>query len=246
MADYYGEEEAYEVAPVGTGYWGLRTVAYIIDSIFILFPLILFAYLIMGLGFIFAPLENIFLLIIFLLIFGVFQVLYFAFLEGTGERSYTIGKALVNLEVINLNGGPVTGGQAFKRNASKLLKILLLIDIIMGRSSKMREDYTQKGSDVSARTALQIIQPTPVQPERRPYMPIKPKKLEDDEDRFKGDMDFPAHLLNGECPKCHSPYKIVPPEDRTTWSGLWNYRCTWCNKLVFDSKPGRVQPPKWY
>ena len=55
-------------------------------------------------------------------------------------------------------------------------------------------------------------------------------------------MDFPAHLLNGECPKCHSAYKIVPPDDKNTWSGLWNYRCTWCNKLVFDDRPGRVQP----
>jgi uncharacterized RDD family membrane protein YckC len=245
MADYYGEEEAYEVAPVGTGYWGKRTVAYLIDSIFVLFPLVLFAYAIMGWGFIIAPLSNPFMLLVFSLIFGIMQVLYFAYLEGTGERSYTIGKAIVKLEVFSLEGGPVTGGQAFKRNASKILKVLLLIDIIMGLMSKRREDYTQKGGDVSARTALQIIQPAVAPPRRAPYKSMQPAKKKDDDD-LKGAMDFPAHLLNGECPKCHSAYKIVPPDDRNTWSGLWNYRCTWCNKLVFDERPGRVQPPKWY
>jgi uncharacterized RDD family membrane protein YckC/phage FluMu protein Com len=248
MAEYYTESYDYEVAPVYTGYWGPRVAAYIIDSIFILFPLLLITYAFVGIEFLLNPLENILILFIFMLLFGIFQVMYFAFLEGTGEKSYTIGKAIVGLEVINLDGGPVTGSQAFRRNSLKILKILLLIDIIGGVTSKRREDYSQKLTDISARTAIQILQPTQVQQRRPRFKKVSTgkKRGEDDEGKGKGYLgDFPIELLNGECPKCHSPYKIVPPEDRTTWSGLWNYRCTWCNKLVFDTRPGRVQPPKW-
>jgi uncharacterized RDD family membrane protein YckC/phage FluMu protein Com len=246
MTEYYSGEEAYEVATVSTGYWGLRVVAYIIDSIFIAFPLFLFVYALFGLGFLLNPLSNPLFIILFMVIFGILQVMYFALLEGTGERSYSIGKSLMNLEVINLDGGPVTGGQAFKRNALKILKILLLIDVIAGMSSNRREDYSQKLMDISARTAIQIYQVAPAQPKYTPFrrVPMEDKDKDADKDD-RGGMDFPSHLLNGQCPKCSSSYKIIPSEDRTTWSGLWNYRCTWCNKLVFDTGPGRVQPGKW-
>ncbi|UCH90085.1 MAG: RDD family protein [Thermoplasmata archaeon] len=244
MRDYYGEDQTFEVMPVGTGFWGARTVAFIIDSIFIAFPLLLFVYVLGGLGMLLNPLGNWLYVLIFMLIFGFLQVIYFTFLEGTGEKSYSIGKALMNLEVISLDGGPVTGGQAFKRNASKLLKILLLIDIIAGSSSARREDYSQKSSDISARTAIQVLVFAPTTPKRKPFKKVsladKPKRRVK-----KRDLGFPAHLLNGQCPRCQSPYKIIPPDDKTTWSGLWNYRCTWCNKLVFDTGPGRVKPGDW-
>jgi uncharacterized RDD family membrane protein YckC/phage FluMu protein Com len=246
MRDYYGEEEqVFEVSPVGSGYWGARTVAYIIDSIFIAFPLLLFAYIFGGIGILIAPLGNILFVIIFMLLFGFLQVIYFSFLEGTGEKSYTIGKALMNLEVISLDGNIVTGGQAFRRNASKLLKILLLIDIIAGRGSARREDYSQKASDISARTAIGVVQPI-IRPRHRPFKRIDiPKETDDSASRGRGGLDFPAHLLNGQCPRCQSPYKIIPSEDKTTWSGLWNYRCTWCNKMVFDTSPSKVRPGDW-
>lgn len=245
MDAYYSDGQAYEVEPVSTGYWGLRVVAYIIDSIFILFPLILFVYALGGIGIFFNPIGNILFILVFMLIFGIFQVMYFAFLEGSGERSYTIGKALVNLEVVNLDGGPVTGSQAFKRNSMKLLKILLLIDIIAGVNSRRREDYSQKSTDIGAHTAIQVYRPSPAPKRHVPFKRIEPPKEKETDDDSRGLSDFPAHLLNGQCPKCHSPYKIIPPEDKKTWSGLWNYRCTWCNKLVFDSQPGRIQPPNW-
>ena len=246
MSDYYYEDESLEVTPVSSGYWGLRVGAFIIDSIFIAFPLLLFVYALGWFGAFYDPLGNILFIILFMLVFGICQVLYFALLEGTGEKSFSIGKALVNLEVISLDGGPVTGGQAFKRNSMKILKILLLIDVIAGMNSRNREDYSQKSTDISARTAVQIVQPVQAPPRRLPYKRVTPTDEDKDKDKDKGrGMDFPAHLLNGECPKCRSPFKIIPPEDRTTWSGLWNYRCTWCNKLVFDTGPGRVQPPKW-
>lgn len=242
MAYAYQEEQGYEVTPV-TGYWGARTGAYILDSIFVFFPLSVVIIAFFGLGFFISIFTNIFLLLIFMFIFGIFQVIYFVALEGTGERSYTIGKSLVNLEVISLEGGPVTGGQALKRNATKIFPLFLLIDIIAGTRSRMREDYSQKKMDISARTAIQPYQVVVPPPVRKVYR--RPPEKEEVKDDTKMYGDFPAHLLNGECPKCQSPYKIVPPEDKTTWSGLWNYRCTWCNKLMFDSRPERVQPGKW-
>jgi uncharacterized RDD family membrane protein YckC/phage FluMu protein Com len=243
MAYSYQDEESYEVTPVN-GFWAARTGAYIADSIFILFPLSVFIIAFFSFEFFIGIFTNILFLLLFLLLFGVFQVLYYVALEGTGERSYTIGKSLVNLEVISLDGGPVTGGQAFKRNISKIFLPLILIDMLAGIYSNMKEDYSQKRSDISARTAIQRYQMAVAPPPRRPYYkPVTPKDSEEDTVQKYG--DFPAHLLNGECPKCHSPYKIVPSEDKTTWSGLWNTRCTWCNKLVFESGSGRVQPGKW-
>lgn len=52
-------------------------------------------------------------------------------------------------------------------------------------------------------------------------------------------MDY---LRHGRCSKCGSPFRILEKGD-TSWTGLWNSRCTWCNKLVFeDEHRGRVEP----
>lgn len=163
------------------------------------------------------------------------QYLYFSLQEGFGRC--TLGERAMGLEVALLEVGedqedmPV-GGAAFVRNAPKLL-------LVVGGAITLAK-YPFANCYFRPYTEQEIIQA----PERRAWTPKEPEATEEDVTLREG-LPFPEELLNGHCPKCGTPYRLNV-EDTEEFSGLWNYRCTWCNYAVFDHfQERRTQPGFW-
>jgi uncharacterized RDD family membrane protein YckC len=243
-------------------------------------------FLLMGI----SPLSLGWFLLLFgyMFVFGFIHMVLGAAFEASRQR--TIGKYVMGIEVYSLTDEPVTGGQAFARNISKIHFIGYLIDIAGG----MGKLPTQKMSDSSVNTVLIKSRPTIIRrPKKRQY-PFG-RKLDDfsaverlleglseEERRAKieewarrgylpGDENLPPaeqrrrlmafmeqqgvslgeeaqrqrmmdYLRHGRCSACASPFRILEKGD-TSFSGLWNSRCTWCNKQVFeDDRKGRLEP----
>jgi len=215
------EEEEPEVLD---SYATKRGIAYVIDIIITgIGPLLLALGLVMGgrmglgmdwyFGLIGVP---VFLIVLFL---------YFVICEGMGRC--TIGTRIVGLEVALENppepedGGDVKdtpiGGKALMRNAPKLL--LVVGAFLTLKNPSMGCVFREFRPD-------EYIEAKP----RRSWTP-KEETAEEDL-TLTDELPFPAELLNGHCPKCGTPYRL--DADEGSFSGLWNYRCTWCNYPVFD------------
>ncbi len=225
--------------------WGRRAGAYFVDlvliflllyGIFLLLPFatftIIFPY----------PLENLAIFFIFWALVGVLTVVYSGAFEGS--LGATVGKGFSRLEVFSLDTETMTAGKGFKRSTSKIVFFLPAIDMIAGKG---KGDPRQRALDISANTIVgDFVPPEAIMPEPRGgLIYVKPiEEALEEEDEF-ADLPIPRELLTGRCPYCTTPYNIVPSKDRSTWSGLWNSRCIWCNRKVFEQYQRRVQPGKW-
>jgi len=96
------------------------------------------------------------------LMFGILSIFYFVFMESA--YGATIGKRIMGLKVVTLDGRNPNVEKAFIRNVSKIHWALLLIDLLIGLGTK--GDPNQKFSDriagttvVSERIVFQIPEP---------------------------------------------------------------------------------------
>jgi uncharacterized RDD family membrane protein YckC len=226
-------EEIPEEEDTGS-HWGRRVGAIIID--FLLVGILTYC-IFWAIG-MFA-LDIFWLLTIWSLVFGIVLWIYSGALEGS--IGATVGKGIMGLEVVAINS-EMTGGKGFARNISKIHWILLLIDTGIGFMTE--GDPRQKQADKGVNTIVINTIPVEVPEHRMPYIaPLSTKGEGDDEDR--SDWEIPEELLSGNCSSCGTPYKVLPPEDKKSWSGLWNSRCIWCNKMVFEDYKRRKQPWTW-
>jgi uncharacterized RDD family membrane protein YckC len=236
------EEEEY-IEPESN--WGRRASAFFVDFLIVfvltlgLFLLFIPNYLI----FLPYPADNLVLFIIFWIVVGALTVLYSGALEGS--MGATVGKGMMGLEVFSLDTETMTGGKGMTRSASKFIFFLPLIDKAAGSG---KGDPRQRALDITANTIVGDFIPVEAPMPEPQGGPIYCKPLDeiehDDRDEF-ADLPIPKELLSGHCSRCSTPYNIVPSKDRSTWSGLWNSRCIWCNKMVFEEYKRRVQPGKW-
>lgn len=222
-----------DIPEIEESHWGKRVGAFVIDSILVGF-LTICILLIFGL----FNFNIIWILTVWSIIFGIIFILYAGSLEG--GIGATIGKWAMSLEVVAINS-EMTAGKGFGRNISKIHWIILIIDTLIGYSAA--GDPRQRQLDKSVNTIVVRAIPTEFAGPRMPYIAPLPTKDEGDEDR--SEWEIPEELLSGNCSLCHTPYKILPPEDRKSWSGLWNSRCIWCNKLVFEDYKRRKEPDTW-
>lgn len=172
---------------------------------------------------------------------GVLSILYFGALEGS--IGATVGKGIMGLEVFSLDTETMTIAKGFQRSISKFVWFFVPIDIGAGSG---KGDPRQRALDISANTIVGDFIPV-----ERPYVEprtggiyVKPIEPKEEDDEF-ADLPIPKELLSGNCGRCATPYNIVPSKDRKTWSGLWNSRCIWCNKFVFEDYKRRIEPGKW-
>ena len=130
-------------------HWIKRIIAIVIDSIIVgiattivmvavLFPLFL------------ANPMGFFHWLSFPFAMGLIYVLYFTLAESV--YGYTIGKAIVNLKVVAVDGGRPSLESAFIRNISKIYWIFLILDVIGGFLTAT--DPHQKYSDRIAHTTV--------------------------------------------------------------------------------------------
>jgi uncharacterized RDD family membrane protein YckC len=236
-------EEEYEIPESN---WGRRASAYFVDLILIfllIFAIFLFFIpnpldFLIPLSFSMGTVLNFF---IFWLLIGVVSIMYAGALEGS--IGATVGKGLMGLEVFSLDTETMTAGKGFTRSGSKFAWVFVPMDIAAGKG---KGDPRQRALDLSANTIVgDFIPVEPEFPERRGG-PIYVKPIEPGEeyDEF-ADLPIPRELLSGNCPYCGTPYNIVPSKDKSTWSGLWNSRCIWCNHKVLEQFKRHVQPGKW-
>ena len=259
-------EEEYQISESN---WGSRAGAYFIDLLiiftitFAIFILLIPNFLI----FLPFPFGNILFFFIFWVVVGIISVIYSGAFEG--GLGTTIGKGSLGLEVFSLDTEAMTAGKGFKRSVSKIAWFLVPIDIAAGRG---KGDPRQRALDISANTIVaEMIPASAPEPERSPYggrIYVKPLEGEEGElgegeltaEDIKGlsidqlmqipleklaKLPIPKELLTGKCPYCGTPYNIVRAGDKTTWTGLWNQRCIWCNRQVFEPFRRRVEPGRW-
>jgi uncharacterized RDD family membrane protein YckC len=281
MANGHSAEESQEEAEYATG--TSRLLAGIVDMVF-MGTIATLVFLLIGIPPFTLPILI--FLFGFMTVFGIIHLLLSAVFEASRQR--TIGKYIIGIEVFSLTGEPVTGGQAFSRNISKIHFIGYLIDIAGG----MGKQPTQKLSDSVVNTVLIKSRATIIRRPRkrdfgraaddfsRAYRELE--GLSEEERRRKidewiargylpGDENLPPEeqkrrlmeflrqegipvgkeeqrqkmmdiLRHGRCSRCNSPFRILEKGD-TSFSGLWNSHCTWCNKAVFeDDFKGRIEP----
>ena len=72
----------------------------------------------------------------------VITVIYFGVMEGP-KRQATIGKEVMQLKVVDLNGRPLTYRQSFLRAAGKLIPFGWLL-AVLGDSGRALHDYIAK------------------------------------------------------------------------------------------------------
>jgi uncharacterized RDD family membrane protein YckC len=147
-------------------HWLLRLVAFIIDSIIIAIPTGIIWFIITlsaaftGSYFFFAYGAW----LVFPLILGIIQVLYFVILDVTWGA--TIGKRILGFQVQMTTGGKVPFDKAFIRNISKIYWLLLVLDWLIGvvtAGADRRQKYTDRiaGTTVVAvRQAFSSPSPT--------------------------------------------------------------------------------------
>ena len=141
-------------------HWLYRLIAYVIDSVIIGIPIYLIywlaiepliwpRYTTLNIYYNFAPWWA--SILIFPLIFGLIEVLYFAFMESSSGSS--IGKKLIGLKAQMTDGSKTVFGKAFMRNISKIFWPILLIDWLLGVVTP-GQDRRQKYFDRMAGTTV--------------------------------------------------------------------------------------------
>jgi uncharacterized RDD family membrane protein YckC len=107
-------------------FWLRRLVAFIIDAIIIYVPITVMVSFAWTVGF-YAQIPW--------LISGTIIIAYTALFES--ELGYTIGKRIMNLEVVSLDPRPYDMKRALMRNLTKIHGVFLLLDLLLGI---LRED----------------------------------------------------------------------------------------------------------
>lgn len=90
-------------------------------------------------------------------IFGIFEVLYFTFLESSASGA-SLGKRVMGLKVQMLNGSKVTVNKAFMRNVSKIFWPILIIDLIIGFATPGPDSRQRYFDRVAGTTVVQVKQ----------------------------------------------------------------------------------------
>ncbi len=205
--------------PMTESYWSKRVTAYVID-------LIISFLLALSLMLVFK--NDLSTPIAWAIIYFMAAItMYLLALLFELIKSASIGKMIMSMKVISLYG-EVTFSQAFKRNLLSLLPIFgPLLDWLFGKASQL--DERQKLLDkISDTLVVEVIEAEVERPRVHYHPPTPPKPRE------KMSLGFPDELRTGKCPRCNAPFRILPEGDES-FSGLWNYRCTWCNTRVFES-----------
>jgi len=148
-------------------HWIKRIVAIIIDSIILSIIAIILTLIILyatrpyygTVAAWFGPFWG-FDWLLWTIILGIFEILYFAFLESF--YGWSFGKKFMGLKVITLDGKKPDIVKAFIRNVTKFFGLLLLIDWIAGLATV--GDPHQKFTDRYAGTTVTSISPVPAAP----------------------------------------------------------------------------------
>lgn len=200
-------------------YFPKRLGAYIIDTIPPFFVLLV---LYVALG---VDSLNVTIALSFALLLGVLTIFYKSFFE-MGRRE-TPGKSILGLR-IELLEKEVPTEAYFMRNLSSIVPFVLpALDMAYGYMSY--EDNRQKLLDMSNRMIVVEVLPVVVQEIVRRPMKVEPRP---EPERYR--LGFDEGYARGNCPRCGAPYRVLPPGN-TSFSGLWNHRCTWCNSLITES-----------
>ncbi|MGA1822260.1 MAG: RDD family protein [Thermoplasmatota archaeon] len=213
----------YDSYPMSGSYWPKRVAAYFVDLAMVFFVLLL----VFLIGFYVS--ETTFTAVaagILILLTGILTWILKAGLEYAKET--TPGKSFLGLTVISGYGKP-SFGELLLRNLSMFVIIIgSILDMLIGMFSS--EDSRQKFLD--RKTNTMVVEEVAVAEElpRRRYAPPPEAPPEPPE---KVRLGFPGRVKTGNCPRCGAPYRILDPGD-DSFSGLWNYRCTWCNHKVFE------------
>ncbi len=141
---------------IDMNHWLYRLIAYIIDSLIIGIPIYLIYYFAIEpliwpryFTYNFAPWYASWFLFPF--IFGLIEVLYFAFMESSSGSS--IGKKFLGFKAQMTDGSGIAFGKAFMRNISKIFWLILLLDWILGIATPS-QDRRQKYTDRMAGTTV--------------------------------------------------------------------------------------------
>jgi uncharacterized RDD family membrane protein YckC len=162
------EKMAVQSSEFDFNHWLYRFLALLIDSIIAYIP----AYIIYivvsgilwpvpayysawGLGGMWTPWWAIYVL--FLLIGGVIQMLYFVILEVS--RGATVGKTLLGLQVKMVNGSKLEFGKSFIRNISKIYGLFLLLDWLIGIVTPGADRHQKYTDRMAGTTVVSIKQP---------------------------------------------------------------------------------------
>lgn len=212
----------FERYPMTGSYWIKRTFAYVLDTA-MAFILVLLLFLLVTL--IWEINVGAIWWIVLYLVVGVVTVVgktIMEFITGTSP-----GKGIFGMRVVSAYEHPTIGELLWRNFFSILPFIMPILDLIMGSGT---EDPRQKMLDASTKT---LVVEKIMEVEERPVRHFAPPREEPPVKQEKTKLDFPGRARVGHCPRCGAPYRVLPPGD-DSFSGLWNYRCTWCNHLIFS------------
>jgi uncharacterized RDD family membrane protein YckC len=120
------------------GLWGKRLLAILIDA----FTLTLFLWVLSALINPLVAFTNSYgVLNYWPILAGIIMVTYFTYLEG--KHGVTIGKKLMKIKVVSLEG-KLDLKKTFLRNISKFLWLPLLVDLIIGLALGTRDRYLDR------------------------------------------------------------------------------------------------------
>jgi uncharacterized RDD family membrane protein YckC len=221
--DKSGEDPVidYDAYPMTESYWSKRIISYLIDTAM--------AFVIMLVIFVFilniwdTGITTAWVLLL-LLATGITTWIGKSVFEYTAGTSP--GKGIMKLRLVSAYDRP-TFGELLIRNLSSVLIIIGPgLDLISRSSTDPREKKLDSISNTLVVEDLVMV-------EERPSRPIMTRPIEEPRPREKMSLGFPDRMRTGTCPRCGAPYRILDPGDEG-FSGLWNYRCTWCNFKVFE------------
>jgi uncharacterized RDD family membrane protein YckC len=200
-------------------YYFKRFGAYAIDSLLVAFVLLI-PFFLLG-----ADPTDPAMVAIFIFCLGLGSIVYKSIFEY--YRNETPGKNLLGLRIEPL-GEDIPMEAYFMRNLSAIVPMILpALDLAYGYSSSV--DNRMKYLDATNRLIVVEVLPVVVQEIIRRPMKIEAKP---ETERFQ--LGFDEGYARGNCPRCGAPYRVLPPGN-TSFSGLWNHRCTWCNSLITES-----------
>ncbi|MGA1819845.1 MAG: RDD family protein [Thermoplasmatota archaeon] len=218
MEEVYLDFENY---PRTESYGIKRAFAYLMDQIIVLLGVVFVALLIPS-----VDLSDYTTWLMILIVAGIFNWLIKSVMEGMKGES--IGKGIMGLKVIDAYG-KVTVGESLVRNLFEIVPVILpFFDYLLGMAVAM--DSRQKLMDHISKTL--VIEDLPIIVEEKPRF-VPRRIVEEPKPKEKVMLDY-RRIRVGHCPRCDAPYRVLAPGD-TSFSGLWNHRCTWCNNLITEN-----------
>ena len=213
-------EVAQEVDPADydrtENYFPKRFGAYIIDSLLVLFVLLV-PFFLFG-----ADMTDPTVLWLFVFCLGMATLIFKSAFEYFKKE--TPGKNLLGLNIVVL-AEDVPVEAFFIRNVSMVLPLVVpALDMAYGYFTSV--DNRQRLLDKMNKMLVVEVMPVLVREIVRRPVRIEPRP---EPERFR--LGFDEGYARGTCPRCGAPYRVLPPGN-TGFSGLWNHRCTWCNSLI--------------